>query len=372
MKILVLNAGSSSLKYALYEISGGAERIVCEGAEERVTSMTEAIHSAFMKIAPAAAGSPIDGVGYRVVHGGSYPASMVFDPEVERRVEELCELAPLHNPHSLAAFRAAREHLPNAVHVAVFDTAFHQTIPAKAHSLAVRPEYAERGIRRYGFHGISHRSVALRFTQLTARPIEDLKLIVCHLGNGCSICAVDGGKSIDTSMGFTPLEGLVMGTRSGDFDTSALLHLIVREGRKPEDMLNELNKQAGLVAVSGVSNDMRDVIAAADAGNTKAQLAIDMFCYRARKYVGAYLAAMNGADALIFTGGMGERSARIRAGICENLSALGIKIDSQPNESESTEARLVGNSRVAVWVIPTEEQALIARDTAEWVRRKNA
>ncbi len=369
MKILVLNAGSSSLKYALYEtspeaIASDTDRLLGEGLVERVSSMAEALKSAFSALGPVLGGEAVAGVGYRVVHGGMFPGSVVIDAAVEQAIDGLSAMAPLHNPHSLAVIRAGREHLPNAVHVAVFDTAFHQTLPPEAYAYAMPPEYlTEKKMRRYGFHGISHRSVALRFAKLHGKPAAEFRLIVCHLGNGCSVCAVERGRSVETSMGFTPLEGLVMGTRSGDVDASALLHLIVREGEDPERLLHTLNNASGLQAISGVSNDMRDVLQAADSGNERARLAVRTFCYRAKKFIGAYLAAMNGADALVFTGGIGEHSAPVRAGICAELDQLGIAIDPVLNQAQSRQARCVGRSKIAVWVIPTEEQLLIARDT---------
>jgi acetate kinase len=360
MKILVLNAGSSSLKYALYEMSPDSERLLGEGLIERVTSMGDALRTAF----DALGEQDIAGVGHRVVHGGAIPDSVVIDDAVEKTIDELSSLAPLHNPHNLAAYRAAKEHLPDAVHVAVFDTAFHQTLPRHAYAYAAPQDYLDsKRLRRYGFHGISHRSVALRFAKLHGKRPEDFRLVVCHLGNGCSVCAVDRGRSVDTSMGFTPLEGLVMGTRSGDFDASALLHLITREGEDPEALLRMLNQGSGLKAISGVSNDMRDILRAVDEGNDRARFALDMFCYRAKKFIGAYIAAMNGADALVFTGGIGEHAAPVRAGICANLDALGIAVDPALNNADSKTTRCIGQSRVAVWVIPTEEQILIARDT---------
>ncbi len=369
MKILVLNAGSSSLKYALYETSSTAiasdsDHLLGDGLVDRVSSMPDALQQVFDELAPLLKNEPVAGVGHRIVHGGTFPGSRILDADVERAIEELSQLAPLHNPQGLAAFRAAREHLPDAVHVAAFDTAFHQTLPPHAYSYAMPPEFmTQKKIRRYGFHGISHHSVALRFAQLHGARPEDFRLISCHLGNGCSVCAIDRGRSADTSMGFTPLEGLVMGTRSGDVDASALLHLIAHEGQDPAALIRLLNTESGLKAVSGVSNDMRDVVAAADAGKERARLAVDMFCYRARRFIGAYLAAMNGADALIFTAGIGEHSAPIRAGICAGMDELGISVDPALNDAAATSARKIGDSRVRVWVIPTEEQLMIARDT---------
>jgi acetate kinase len=375
MKILVLNAGSSSLKYALYETSPEAvaadtDILLGQGNVERVTSMSDALRTAFADLSSALQGETIAGVGHRVVHGGSFPGSMLIDEATEREIEALSALAPLHNPHAVAAIRAAREHLPNAAHVAVFDTAFHQTLPREAYAYAIPPEYlTEKKVRRYGFHGISHRSVTLKFAKLHGRPPVDFRLIICHLGNGCSMCAVDRGRSIDTSMGFMPLEGLVMGTRSGDVDASALLHLIMREGEDPARLFQVLTWESGLRAISGVSNDMRDVLKAADAGNEHARLAVRTFCYRAKKFIGAYLAAMNGADALIFTAGIGENAAAIRAGICDGLDSLGIVLDPDLNAAPGHEARCIGRSPVSVWVIPTEEQLLIARDTLACISR---
>jgi acetate kinase len=344
-----------------------------EGLVERVTNMPDALKTAFAALAPALGGEAVVGVGHRVVHGGTYPESMVIDAGVESTIDALSELAPLHNPRSLAAYRAARERVPDAIHVAVFDTSFHQTMPRHAYAFAIPPRYLdEKKIRRYGFHGISHRSVALRFAKLQGKAPEDLRIVSCHLGNGCSVCAVDRGRSIDTSMGFTPLEGLVMGARSGDMDASALLHLIIREGEDPAALLDMLNNASGLQAISGVSNDMRDILKAADSGNERARFAVDAFCYRAKKFIGAYIAAMNGADALIFTAGIGEHSAPIRAGTCAGLDRLGIAVDPVLNSAASHAARCIGNSPIAVWVVPTEEQLMIARDTVTCVTAQSS
>jgi acetate kinase len=248
--------------------------------------------------------------------------------------------------------------------VAVFDTAFHHTLPASSYAYALPYAYlTEKKIRRYGFHGISHRYVSWRFAQIHGKLRADYRMITCHLGNGCSVCAIDRGKSIDTSMGFTPLEGLVMGTRSGDVDAGAILYLIAQEKLQPADVARILNKESGLKGLSGVSNDMRDVLKGSKAGDERACLAVDTFCYRAKKYIGAYLAAMNGADALIFTGGIGENSAEIRARICAGLENLGIALDPAANGSKSRLDRQIGSSAIPVWVVPTEEELLIARDT---------
>ncbi len=359
MKILVLNAGSSSLKFDVFE--SDPEHRLTGGTIERVTDMTGAVASVFDQLDPTG----IAAVGHRVVHGGDqFTESVIIDPAVENAIDVLSALAPLHNPNNLEACRAARTHLPLVPHVAVFDTAFHHTIPPHAYTYGLPWEYlTKKKIRRYGFHGISHRSVSLQFAELTGNRPEDVRLITCHLGNGCSVCAIDKGKSIDTSMGFTPLEGLMMGTRSGDVDPGAILHLITHERIKPDNLLRILNNKSGLKGLSGVSNDMRDILAAAGSGNERATLAIDAFAYRVRKYIGAYLAAMNGADALLFTGGIGENSPFIRQKICQNLHHLGIELDSIANLAEGQEARWIGNAGLAVWVIPAKEERLIARDT---------
>jgi len=361
MKILVLNAGSSSLKFNLFETNPDSEQALAKGQVERVASMADAIKSMFDQLGS----TTVEAVGHRIVHGGDrFHQSVIIDAEVEKQIDELSILAPLHNPHNLEAYRAAREHLPAATHVAVFDTAFHFTLPPRAYVYGLPYEYlTEKKIRRYGFHGISHRYLSWRFAQLHGKTRADYRMITCHLGNGCSVCAIDHGKSIDTSMGFTPIEGLIMGTRSGYVDAGAILHLITHEGIAPSLLLHTLNSASGLKGISGVSNDMRDLLREMDRGNECAKLAVDAFCYRVRKYIGAYLAAMNGADVLIFAGGIGENSPAIRAGICAGLDHLGIAVDNEANERESRDPRQIGSSPVPVWVVPTDEELLIARDT---------
>jgi acetate kinase len=366
MKILVLNAGSSSLKYDLFEttperIAANSDQLLGKGTVERVSSMGDALKSVFDQVKDG----PIEAVGHRIVHGGDlFRESVIIDAEVEKGIDELSALAPLHNPHNLEAVRAAREHLPEAKQVAVFDTAFHRTLPAKAYAYALPYEYlTDKKIRRYGFHGISHRYVSWKFAELQGKKRGDYRMITCHLGNGCSVCAIEYGRSIDTSMGFTPLEGLIMGSRSGDVDAGAILHLIMHEKETPEAVSRILNSASGLKGLSGVSNDMRDVLRESIAGSQRARLAVDAFCYRARKYIGSYLAAMNGADVLIFTAGIGENAAPIRAKICDGLDQLGIAIDSAANAVGGREPRQIGRSAIPVWVIPTEEELLIARDT---------
>jgi acetate kinase len=366
MTILVLNAGSSSLKFDLFEVTpksidANSERVLAKGEVERVSSMADALKSVFQQIGSV----KVEAVGHRVVHGGErFHESVVIDGEVEKQIEELSILAPLHNPHNLEACRAAREHLPGVPQVAAFDTAFHHTLPPRAYVYGLPYEYlTEKKIRRYGFHGISHRYVSWRFAQLHGRKRGDYRMITCHLGNGCSVCAIEHGQSIDTSMGFTPLEGLIMGTRSGDVDAGAVLHLITHEREDPSLLLSVLNSASGLKGISGISNDMRDLLREASTGNDRAELAIDAFCYRIRKFIGMYLAAMNGVDVLIFTGGIGENAAVIRARICEGLRNLGVAVDPEANERDSRDAREIGSSKIPVWVVPTDEELLIARDT---------
>lgn len=376
MKILVLNAGSSSLKFNLFEtspeqIAAGAEKLLAGGEVERVADMAEALQLAFDQLAPALGGERVEGVGHRIVHGGErFFESVIIGPEVERQIAAISSMAPLHNPHNLAAYRAAREHLPDATHVAVFDTAFHRTMPPRAYRYAIPEVYfSENHIRRYGFHGISHRYVSSRFARIHGKTRADFRMITCHLGNGCSICAIQGGKSIDTSMGFTPLEGLVMGTRSGDIDPGAILHLIIREKEDPAALEKILNGQSGLKGLSGNSSDMRDLEKQAEAGDEKAQLAIDVFCYRVKKYIGAYAAAMNGADALIFTAGIGEHAPLVRERICSELDSLGIVIDRKLNAAAIGNEMQISTGRVSVWVIPTAEELVIAHDTVRVILR---
>ncbi|MGE5569893.1 MAG: acetate/propionate family kinase, partial [Rhodospirillales bacterium] len=314
MRVLVLNAGSSSVKYQLIETSlelmaANQDRVLARGLVDRIGE-TVPDHAAAIRIvlAQLSGCGEIEAVGHRIVHGGAFFSAPVrIDSEVAERIRECSELAPLHNPHHLSSYFASRDLLPEAAHVAVFDTAFHQTLPPAAYTYGLPYELcAKYKLRRYGFHGTSHRYVSLRYAQLQGRPPEDFKLITCHLGNGCSISAIDRGRSVDTSMGLTPLEGLLMGTRSGDTDPAAALHLMMHGGLSPGEMDSLLNQRSGLLGISGISNDMRTLVEHARRGDSRAALAIDVFCYRIRKYIGAYFAALNGADAVIFTGGIGE------------------------------------------------------------------
>ena len=309
----------------------------------------------------------VEAAGHRIVHGGEYfHESVLIDEGVAKRIEALSELAPLHNPENLKGYYASKRLLPHAKQVAVFDTSFHQTLPPKAYLYGIPYVYYTRDkIRRYGFHGTSHRYVSHRFAQLHNSTRAKYRLITCHLGNGCSLCAIEYGKSVDTSMGFTPMEGLLMGTRSGDIDPGAVLYLVEHDEGGAKAIENVLNEQSGLAGISGVLSDMREVLDASRKGNAQAAAAVDVFCYRVKKYIGAYLAAMNGADAIIFTGGIGEKSATVRARICESMDALGIRIDAGRNESALGTEQIVSENGAAiqVWVIPTDEELLIARDT---------
>jgi acetate kinase len=309
----------------------------------------------------------IEAVGHRMVHGGDrFHQPAVVTDSVVRAIQDCVALAPLHNPHNLSGYFASRGLLPRAAHVAVFDTAFHQTLPPKAHTYALPHGLCARyRVRRYGFHGTSHRWMAERYAELQGRPVGEFKLITCHLGNGCSMCAIERGRSVDTSMGMTPLEGLVMGTRSGDVDAAAVLHLMQREQLSVERMDALLNKGSGLYGISGISNDMRTLLEHAARGEERAALAIEVFCYRIRKYLGAYYAVLNGADAVIFTGGIGENAPEIRRRVCESLDALGIRLDEERNRAAvGREADLSAeDARTRVWVIPTNEELLIARET---------
>lgn len=307
----------------------------------------------------------IAAVGHRVVQGGSeFVRPTLIDDRVAEQILGLAALAPLHNPGNHRAIVAAREAFPDVPHVAIFDTAFHQTMPEAAYTYAIDPEVAAaHGVRRYGFHGISHQVVSQRTAEFLDRPLADLKQIVLHLGNGASVCAIDGGRSVDTSMGLTPLEGLVMGTRSGDIDPGVLMHLL-RAGLEIDELDQLLNKRSGLLGLAG-SNDMRDIRAGVEAGDATAQLALDLYARRVKHYIGAYLALLGGADAIVFTAGVGENSSLLRSHACAGLEWLGIEIDPVRNESVERGARVISSdaSRVAILVVPTDEEAEIAAQT---------
>jgi acetate kinase len=399
MTILVINAGSSSVKFTLFDRDG--ETVRASGIVERigfdqtrlkyrtpngkaldelvpVANADEAVGTILAALAHKTHGV-IDGVGaivavgHRVVHGGerlTHPVAV--DAEVKVYLGECCRFAPLHNPHHLKGIEACERHIPKAAQVAVFDTAFHATIPRHAFLYGIPLRfYTEDHIRRYGFHGISHKYVSEAAARYLRRPAEGLRMITCHLGNGCSMTAVKDGRSIDTSMGFTPLEGLVMGTRCGDIDPAAVLHLMEHHRLSPAAMNDLLNKQSGLLALAGVgSNDLRDVIAAAEGGHAEAAVALDIFCYRIRKYIGAFAAAMGGLDVLVFTAGIGENSPEVRRRVCAGFESaggygFGIVLDPQKNAQVSNQPRAIeaDPGRVKVLVVPTNEELEIARET---------
>ena len=396
--ILTINAGSSSVKYQCFDMmdevclaKGQIDRLGSPSPNlfyqrrDSVTHQTsvppmeyEAVFpSIFETLLDAEKGvlenlNDIVAVGHRVVHGGSrFAESVLITPEVETAINQCVPLAPLHNPYNLGGIRACRQALPNAAHVAVFDTAFHQTIPDHAYMYALPHSlYEQYGIRRYGFHGTSHRYVSMRAAEILGRPPASLKMITCHLGNGCSITAVDRGKSVDTSMGLTPLEGLMMGTRCGDIDPAIIFHLM-EEGQMSADTINQmLNRESGLLGVSGVASDVRDLFQAVSEGNPQAALALKMFSYRVRQYIGKYAAVLGGLDALIFTAGIGENAPSIRATTCENLGFLGIHLDEEKNQSNEAEKAIHRkDTAVKLLVVPTNEELMIARDTLHLIER---
>ena len=368
---LVVNAGSSSLKLKLLphgdavvvERIGGAATVRRGGevlSTQPIARHDDALEQALAALRPGGDLPRVEVVGHRVVHGGErYSEAVVVDDAVVAEVEELTALAPLHNPANLAAMRAARRLVPDPPHVAVFDTAFHASLPAHAFLFGLPFDlYRDHGIRRYGFHGPSHDYVTRRGAELLGKPRDTLRIVSLHLGNGASAAAVDRGRCVDTTMGFTPLDGLLMGTRCGDLDPGVVLHLL-RDGRSLDEVDELLNKRSGLLGLSGVSNDMRDVHAAADEGGERARHALAVFGYRVKKTVGAFLAAMGGLDAVIFTGGIGENDARIRSASLAGLEGLGIALDAEANRAGGPSVH-AADSRVAVLVVPTDEEAMIA------------
>jgi len=396
VKILVINSGSSSLKYQLFDMA--QETVLAKGLVERIGSQGSVLtHQANGKKEKMEFESPnheaalrkvfdvlthtgtgvlkdikeIDAVGHRVVHAGEKFASSVrITPEVVAALEECSELAPLHNPPGITGIRAITKILPDVPQVGVFDTAFHQTMPKEAYIYPIPYEYYEKHkIRRYGFHGTSHRYVSMRAAAMLGKPIADLKLVTCHLGNGSSVAAVDGGRSIDTSMGFTPLAGIPMGTRSGDLDPAIVTFIAEKDGVTDEHVVQKiLNKQSGVLGVSGLSNDFRDLEVAAEEGNERAALALTIFANGLRKYIAAYAAVMNGVDAIIFTAGIGENSKEMRSRVCQGLAFLGVEIDEEQNDCRGVERDIsTPQSKVRVLIIPTNEELVIARDTREIV-----
>lgn len=396
MNILVINCGSSSLKFQL--INSESEGVLAKGLCERIgidgkltyqpeggekttsdkamPTHTEAIQFVIDALTDEKTGvvkslDEINAVGHRVVHGGEkFASSVVIDDEVLKAIEECNDLAPLHNPANLIGINACRELMPGVPMVAVFDTAFHQTMPSKAYMYGLPYEYYEKyKVRRYGFHGTSHSFVSKRVAELVGKAYDETKTIVCHLGNGASICAVENGKSVDTSMGLTPLEGLVMGTRSGDIDPAIMEFLAKKENLDIAGLMNVLNKKSGVYGISNnLSSDFRDLSEAAADGNEIAELALDVFAYRVAKYVGSYTAAMNGVDNIVFTAGIGENSAIVRTMVCKYLGYLGIEIDEELNGKRGQEIIIsTPESKVKVLVVPTNEELAIARETVALV-----
>lgn len=392
MKILVLNCGSSSIKYKLYNMddhsvmaAGGAERIGLDEAFVKVTmpdgekkkimhdmpDHKEGVNFVFSLLTDPEIGAiksldEIDAVGHRIVQGGDlFEKSVIVDESVERGIESLCDLAPVHNAGHLKGIRAVDKLMPDVPQVCVFDNAFHSTMPDYAYLYAVPYElYEKYHVRRYGFHGTSHRYVSQRVCEFLGRDISTQRIITCHIGNGASVTAVKFGKCVDTSMGLTPLAGVMMGSRSGDIDASAVTYIMEKLGLQPQEMAEYLNKQSGVLGISGVSSDMREVEAAAADGNSRARLALDMYCYRIKKYIGAYAAAMGGVDIIVWTAGVGENQTDVREDSCKGLEFLGIKIDHEANNTQGKEAVISApDSKATVCVIPTDEELMIAKDT---------
>ena len=392
MKVLVINCGSSSLKYQLIDsrseevlAAGLCERIGIDGRMTHTPSGGDtvvkndplpdhgaAIQAVLSALTDKAHGvisslSEIGAVGHRLVHGGEkFAASVIINDEVIAEVEACNDLAPLHNPANLIGVRACRQIMPDVPMVGVFDTAFHQTMPPKAYLYGIPHQYyQEHKVRRYGFHGTSHNYVSQRVHHLAELDPDNSRVIVCHLGNGASVTAVKNGKSVDTSMGLTPLEGLIMGTRSGDLDPGVIEYIAKKEHMTLEEVLKVLNKESGVLGLSGVSSDFRDLTEAMEQGNEQAAVAVEAFCYRVAKHIGAYTAALNGVDAIVFTAGIGENAAHIRSMVCDYLGFLGITIDEEKNAVRGKETEIsTPDSKVSVFVIPTNEELAIARETA--------
>ena len=392
MNVLVINCGSSSLKYQVIDseteqvlAKGICERIGIDGrlvytpagGEKEVSDLDMPTHKQAVQYVIDALTNEktgviksldeIGAVGHRLVHGGEkFACSTLITEDVIKAVEECCDLAPLHNPANLIGVRACQELMPNTPQAGVFDTAFHQTMPQEAYMYGVPYEYYEKyKVRKYGFHGTSHSFVSKRMAELLGKPVEDLNIIVCHLGGGASICAVKGGKSVDTSMGLSPLEGLIMGTRSGDIDPSVMEFICKKENMDITGIMEVLNKKSGVQGLSGVSSDFRDLQAGAAEGNERCALAVDVFCYRVVKYIGAYVAAMGGVDAIAFTAGLGENDEIVRRKVVNRLGYLGIKLDDEANNNGRGKEIAIStpDSKVPVWIVPTNEELAIARET---------
>lgn len=399
MNILVLNCGSSSIKYKLYNMDnesvlaqGGVERIGLDEAFVKVTlpngekkkimhdmpDHKEGVNFVFSLLTDPEIGAiksldEIDAVGHRVVQGGDlYEKSVIVDQSVEDGIESLCDLAPVHNAGHLRGLKAVDALMPNTPQVCVFDNAFHSTMPDYAYLYAVPYElYEKYHVRRYGFHGTSHRYVSQRVCDYLGKDIKDMRIITCHIGNGASISAVKGGKCIDTSMGLTPLAGLMMGSRCGDIDPSAVTYLMEKLGKKPQEMADYLNKESGVLGMTHISSDMREIESAAAEGNERAQLALKMYNYRIKKYIGAYAAAMGGVDIIVWTAGVGENQTGTRLEACSGLEYLGVKMDAEANKVRGEEAIIsTPDSKVTVCVIPTDEEIVIARDTMQLIHQQ--
>ncbi len=398
MKILVLNCGSSSIKYKLYNMDdesvlaqGGVERIGLDNAFLKLTlpngekkilmhdmpDHKEGVNFVFQQLLSEEYGAiksldEIDAVGHRIVQGGDlFEKSCIVNEGVEAGIESLCDLAPVHNAGHLKGIRAVDHLMPEVPQVTVFDNAFHSTMPAHAYLYAVPYElYEKYHVRRYGFHGTSHRYVSHRVAELMGKDIKDLKIITCHIGNGASVAAIKDGKVIDTSMGLTPLAGVMMGSRSGDIDASAVTYIMDKLNLKPQEMADFLNKKSGVLGITGISSDMRDIEEAASKGNERAQLALRMYNYRIKKYIGSYAAAMGGVDVIVWTAGVGENQISTRMEACSGLEFLGVKMDAEANNCRGEEKLISApDSKVQVWVVPTDEEIVIARDTMELVKK---
>lgn len=398
MKILVLNCGSSSIKYKLYNMDdesvlaqGGVERIGLDNAFLKLTlpngekkilmhdmpDHKEGVNFVFQTLLSEEYGAiksldEIDAVGHRIVQGGDlFEKSCLVNEGVEAGIESLCDLAPVHNAGHLKGIRAVDHLMPEVPQVTVFDNAFHSTMPAHAYLYAVPYElYEKYHVRRYGFHGTSHRYVSHRVAELMGKDIKDLKIITCHIGNGASVAAIKDGKVIDTSMGLTPLAGVMMGSRSGDIDASAVTYIMDKLNLKPQEMADFLNKKSGVLGITGISSDMRDIEEAANKGNERAQLALRMYNYRIKKYIGSYAAAMGGVDVIVWTAGVGENQISTRMEACSGLEFLGVKMDAEANNCRGKEKLISApDSKVQVWVVPTDEEIVIARDTMELVKK---
>ncbi len=397
MKILVLNSGSSSVKYKLIDTDG--EKVLAEGGVEKIgladgflkykradgskdivelglTDHKGAIEAVLRQLTDKTEGciksySEIDAVGHRVVHGGEkFAKSVIIDDAVKEMIRQCYDIAPLHNPANMTGIEAMEALLPGVPQVGVFDTAFHQTMPAKSFMYALPYKYYEEdGVRRYGFHGTSHRYVSQRVAEILGVDIHSVKIITCHVGNGGSITAVDGGRSVDTSMGLTPTEGLIMGTRVGDIDPGVLTYLMTKHNLSAADVQRIINKEGGIAGVTEISSDMREIEAAVAAGNERARLGLEMYEQRITKYIGAYAAEMGGVDIIVFTGGVGENQTGLRADVCAPLAFMGVEIDAEANKARGVESVIsTPGSKVKVVVVPTDEELMIARDTAALVK----